>query len=56
MTDQLKPCPFCGSLDLVETGTAIMCFKCGATGPDSTSDNEDYLWNNRPAGQVEESK
>lgn len=34
MTNSLKPCPFCGSIDIsTEAGLFIECDTCGAEGP-----------------------
>lgn len=31
--DKLKPCPFCGSVDLTNNGHFVECDDCGAQGP-----------------------
>jgi hypothetical protein len=51
MTDELKPCPFCGSDEQQRNGHYVECCNCHASGPDlyPTPDDEkvkDY-WNTR---------
>lgn len=55
----LKPCPFCGSLDLKVTpiagqiaGSYILCLKCGCNGPykEHVSDAIE-AWNKREANR-----
>lgn len=46
MTEELKPCPFCGGEDaFVEQSTFassyVICNNCMARGPDSTQDSDD---------------
>ena len=59
MSDELKPCPFCGATHYQHEGTAagelwFSCQGCGATGPVSTNaEGDDYSkaqeqWNTRP--------
>ena len=45
MTDELKPCPFCGSDDVYRIiGSEVMhCRHCGASGPWKIG----YVWNSR---------
>lgn len=51
---ELRPCPFCGSLDLLvmsnvgPSDAATECIGCGAVGPDGRNDEEAAaLWNKR---------
>lgn len=50
---ELKPCPFCGSANLGKLNglqqyrARRTCQACGATGPEST--REDEAWNTRPS-------
>lgn len=63
MSEELKPCPFCGSEDLivlcddkifgyyhVQEGTYVHCNNCKAQGPYVGEDAE-TAWNNRNGGQ-----
>ena len=49
---ELKPCPFCGSKNIGDTGLwrhVITCHQCGAkSAPFSSWDNAVNAWNNRP--------
>ena len=45
MTQALKPCPFCGSLDLPVLPGHVRCLRCQAQGP--LSDNQRDAWNTR---------
>lgn len=53
MSEQLKPCPFCGSkLVSVWSGRLVVCHTCGCEGPvfdRKGNDTEDYVaeWNRR---------
>jgi hypothetical protein len=50
MSDQLKPCPFCGGAFMRSTTVPIVCPECGAKGPnDPGYDNEAAIvnWNRR---------
>ena len=55
MTD-LKPCPFCGSINVRAHPNAVDCKDCSATGPDLGHVGPNYydcadavqLWNTRP--------
>jgi len=63
MTEELKPCPFCGSTDLVvrelyageyPSPVVVKCYNCGACGP--TGDYEspaERAWNSRAADALE---
>ena len=58
--DNLKPCPFCGSINLKDCYVTIKCLDCGAEGPKMNGgrndDHADYVdheeavnaWNARP--------
>ena len=52
--ETLKPCPFCGSDDLLidghSSGASIECQECLAEGPFGDShDGARELWNRRPS-------
>ena len=56
MTDDLKPCPFCGSTDVHiehknDDQKNVHCLKCGASVKDGwflqTTDDLVYMWNRR---------
>jgi Lar family restriction alleviation protein len=55
-TDTLKPCPFCGGLQLVMMPYEPYyqeCLDCGASGPWGKSPEEAVaLWNKRAAVEV----
>ena len=49
MTD-LKPCPFCGGINIIHSGFRMYCHTCGAEGPDADSADESAAiaaWNRR---------
>ena len=49
MSEQLKPCPFCGGSNLSDRGdNGIKCHRCGAWGPDQ--DKGKWWWNTRASG------
>lgn len=49
MSEQLKPCPFCGGSNLGGFGGAA-CLDCGGEGPDACGEDEAIAaWNHRPA-------
>lgn len=55
----LKPCPFCGSIKLLECGFGgargafISCADCDALGPNAhTPDKAREKWNTRPVKEV----
>ena len=55
MTDQLKPCPFCGSVRLETNGNSaledlyLQCSDCTTTGPlCPNTTNLVFSWNDRP--------
>lgn len=59
MSDELKPCPFCGSTDLLQEnnhyGWAIVqCEECGACGPCINSGRKaaNLSWNGRSITEV----
>lgn len=43
MTEELKPCPFCGAKDSLYNYGEVICGNCGAEGPWK----EGYTWNRR---------
>lgn len=50
MTEQLKPCPFCGGINIIHSGFRMYCHTCGAEGPDADSADESAAiaaWNRR---------
>jgi Lar family restriction alleviation protein len=50
MTEQLKPCPFCGGINVIHSGYRMYCHACGAEGPDADSADESAAiaaWNRR---------
>lgn len=48
MSDDLKPCPFCGGKDLMRSEVAaILCFRCGARGPVESPPGMLIGWNTR---------
>lgn len=48
MTEKLKPCPFCGSLDIeFRSPSYATCSECGADGPIGNADNVIDKWNTR---------
>jgi Lar family restriction alleviation protein len=53
MSEQLKPCPFCGSSNIGTHGTDkdvvkwCSCRDCGANGPISTTKSPEWGWNRR---------
>ena len=55
MTEELKPCPFCGGEDIEEISNwplswAKFCVDCGGEGPSAfTSKRAKTLWNSRAA-------
>ncbi len=66
MTDNYKPCPFCGKTDaslvhisseILDDGWVIECSKCRASGPEEYTEEEAWFtWNARAAVGVEEGK
>ena len=34
MSEQLKPCPFCGGADIRPFDNSVVCNSCSASGPD----------------------
>jgi len=65
-SEELKPCPFCGSVRcvisrplLAPTERAVQCHSCGAVGPRMLSASRKEAataWNRRPQPPTEESK
>lgn len=53
--DQLKPCPFCGSLDLDVTQW-IECNSCGAFGPSPSDTGDLSAWNTRVGDAQKETR
>ncbi len=55
MTDELKPCPFCGGEALIDGdllgASWVICRECGASGAQEDSDAEAIAAWNRRAGQ-----
>ncbi len=54
MSQDLKPCPFCGSSDVDMFQVSIMCTPCAAEGPTANTTKEAIAaWNRRtpPAAQ-----
>jgi len=52
MSQELKPCPFCGSTNLNVTAESsyVMCYGCDADGPVTRPSTAAIAaWNNRPA-------
>ena len=50
MTEQLKPCPFCGGINVIHSDYRMYCHACGAEGPDADSADESAAiaaWNRR---------
>lgn len=49
MTEKLKPCPFCGSVDVsILMQSLISCRQCEAEGPPSDTEEEAIAaWNRR---------
>ena len=46
--NDMKPCPFCGSLGVTVVGSSVRCGSCGAAGPYGVSDAEAVTrWNER---------
>ena len=37
-----QPCPFCGSNEIDTQLHSVSCWRCGATGPDSSEEEEAY--------------
>lgn len=61
MSETLKPCPFCLSLNLLDLQVAddphsrwqVVCEDCSAQGPDAdTKEKAAELWNRRPSGWI----
>jgi Lar family restriction alleviation protein len=54
MTEELKPCPFCGGTDVEaidQQGVAwVLCKSCSVDGPfGSTAEEATAVWNHRPS-------
>ncbi|AHD10045.1 hypothetical protein PhaeoP75_02338 [Phaeobacter gallaeciensis] len=51
---ELKPCPFCGCVDLEELDRHQVCMRCGAKGPRMPlyPDDKAFTWNTRSATDV----
>jgi Lar family restriction alleviation protein len=52
MSDDLKPCPFCGGKDIdgkMHKDGRVHCYRCGADGPavPYSYDDKAFTWNNR---------
>jgi Lar family restriction alleviation protein len=52
MSDDLKPCPFCGGKDVdgkMHKDGRVHCYRCGADGPavPYAHDDKAFTWNNR---------
>lgn len=51
MSEELKPCPFCGSTDLgyikLIDHSATQCLQCRAIGPNEKTDGSNDGWNRR---------
>lgn len=46
MSPHLRPCPFCGSTELLDVYAGVQCETCGARGPYSlTAEQAERLWN-----------
>jgi len=68
MSEELKPCPFCGSGDVSVYRTlysggygghdSVKCYNCGVFGPISHVGKDDAIktWNNRTGGEYVEAK
>ncbi len=55
--DEIKPCPFCGSLGVALVGSFVRCGSCGAAGPYGYTDAEAVeRWNARVAEVVQSSR
>ncbi len=51
---KLKPCPFCGSLQVAVVFGAVRCGNCGCTGPGAMTDDQACSrWNQRVRLPVE---
>jgi len=51
-TEQLKPCPFCGGINIIHSGFRMYCYTCGAEGSDADNMDESAAteaWNRRAA-------
>lgn len=54
-TPELKPCPFCGSVNLKIFPSFVACAKCDGMGPDKTADKTAIeKWNTRVEVKAEE--
>lgn len=51
ITEELKPCPFCGNEDIreVQGGSWCVCDECGCEGPDKDGGDRIVNWNRRAA-------
>lgn len=49
MSDQLKPCPFCGDVDTLNRGDFIECSNCLAESPFMPDGDVIEAWNTRAA-------
>jgi len=50
--NDLKPCPFCGGINIIHSGFRMYCHTCGAEGPDADNMDESAAteaWNTRAA-------
>ena len=57
MTDELKPCPFCGGharMNIVMDSVGVSCRLCGASLIDETREDAIAAWNARPGDAARE--